>query len=143
MHDSIVNVNADGSGFVMWLFPDTTPLHVWRMQHNSAVDMLPKFAEQGYAHSHSFAPGESFRLDWQGAELVIVDKKTGASVRYDQVCMIQEQRTAGEPITRVFRGWISPELINRHPHKGENITVEIVKKIDVVTPEEAVEEVSA
>lgn len=123
MHDAIVTVNQPGPGFVLWLFPDVSPLHVWRTEHKANPEVLPKFAAQGYAHPHRFSPGESFRLNWLGSEHRRLDNNTSVAVRYDTVCLVQQQETAGDPITRVFKGVISSELLDRSPHVDDAISV--------------------
>ena len=138
-HGVEVEVVNGGPGYTMWLFPATEPLHVWRTDMQAEPTKLPMLQQAGHVRRFDFAPGEKFKVAWQGCDVVYLNKQND-SVRYDLVQVIQEQPTSQESITRVFKGYTSKEILPMEAFENGAL---IIKPIVDPEDEEPVAEISA
>lgn len=145
-----VEVAKDGPGFSLWLFPDTTNVHVWREDTKSDVEKLSLMQQTGHVRRFDFTAGEKFKVAWEGCDLIYSDKIKNTFVRYDLVCLVQTQETASDPITRLYKGYICEEVLPMKNFSNNVITVtevlpdpeeeQVIELADIVPPASPVTE---
>lgn len=141
MKDVSVSVKQSGAGCTFWLFPTTEALLTWIEDSKANVASLDLLYTQGHVRRFDFTPGESFRIRWCGCEIAYFDNGQRTSC-YNLVCLHTVQKTAGDPIHRLFKGYISKEILpleefdNENVHVTESLEIDEIEALDAATTEE-------
>jgi hypothetical protein len=120
MKDVKVDVKKGGAGCSFWLFSTIEALHLWIEDAKADVTVLPQFLAQGYARHFAFCEGETFDVKWLGCDVIYTDDKLHV---YNNVCIHAVQQTMHSPIHRMFKGYISKEIMPLEAFDGDNISI--------------------
>lgn len=129
MKDVSVEVKKDGTGCTLWLFHTIEALHVWREDFKADPSSLAQLKAQGNVQRFDFCAGENFRVKWLGCDVTYAER--GEHAIYNMVCLHTVQQTTGDPIHRLFKGYISKEILPLEAFNGDNIAV-----VETIDPDE-------